>query len=256
VPSSLTFEAHLAVLEQAGGRLIELVLDAGLDAPVPTCPAWDARALLAHQAMIHRWATAVVLGEDLSAVADEVVLRTHPDLPNFYREGHASLVSTLRRAPPDLDVMLFLKDAAPPREFWARRQAHETTVHMVDALSASLGRPPDAGEADIEPVLAVDGIDELLRGFFTRGRCNLYDGTDETMVVEATDVGRRWVVHIGERLTVEPEDGTAGHVGEATISGTAADLYLALWNRGGEVHESAGREMLDRWAAAQHVRWG
>ena len=63
------------------------------------------------------------------------------------------------------------------REFWARRQAHETTIHMVDAQAALLGHAPTSGEAALEVSLATDGLDELLRGFFTRGKSKLYDGT-------------------------------------------------------------------------------
>lgn len=33
--------------------------------------------------------------------------------------------------------------------FWARRQVHETTIHMVDALAAWLGRLPTAPDADL-----------------------------------------------------------------------------------------------------------
>ena len=90
MPSSLTFEEHLTVLERAGGLLIQLVLGAGNDAPVPTCPDWNALALLAHQAMIHRWATAIVLGEDPNAVPDEDVLRTHTE-PMRSRGGGSML---------------------------------------------------------------------------------------------------------------------------------------------------------------------
>ena len=150
--------------------------------------------------------------------------------------------------------MTFLNDAGRPREFWARRQAHETTIHMVDALAAKLGRPPTADEATIEPALAVDGIDELVRGFFTRGRSKLYDGTEYTVAVAPRGVGRRWVLRVAERLTVDPgvdpDDET-----DATLSGTAVELYLALWNRGDHV-EVAGREdLLDRWRATQRVTW-
>ena len=45
-------------------------------------------------------------------------------------------------APDDVEALVFLNDAPAPREFWARRQCHETTMHAVDALAASLGRPP------------------------------------------------------------------------------------------------------------------
>src|SRR4029079_15425246 len=65
----------------------------------------------------------------------------------------------LRAAPPDLVALSFLNDAPPPRAFWARRQAHETAIHMVDALATA--RSDDLG---IDGALAVDGVAELLAG--------------------------------------------------------------------------------------------
>ena len=41
VPTSLTFSEHLAALESSGTRLAELAVEAGMDAPVPTCPTWE-----------------------------------------------------------------------------------------------------------------------------------------------------------------------------------------------------------------------
>ena len=125
MPTSLTFAQHLAVLSAAGPRLAALAADAGPTAPVPTCPAWDANALLAHQAMVHRWATAIVTGTDPDDVPTQTELRSHADLAAYYREGLAALVDALSTAPEDLDVMTFLKDPPAPRHFWARRQAHE-----------------------------------------------------------------------------------------------------------------------------------
>ena len=251
--TSLTFEEHVAALRADGGRLAELAVTAGSEAPVPTCPDWNVQALLAHQAMIHRWATAVVREDDPISVVPAVDLLTLADLPAYYLEGHAGLITALYEAPDDLEVMTFLPDSPRPREFWARRQAHETTVHMVDALAAALGRLPSDDETEIDSAFAADGIDELLRGFMTSRPCVIYEGRDETLVVEASDVGRRWVVHIGERLTVDPEAGTLRD-DHLTISGTATNLYLALWNRGGDVATTEERTVLERWARTQQVR--
>ena len=101
-------------------------------------------------------------------LSQTAIRTTIDDLPGYYLEGHAALLEALRAAPPDLRAMRFLNDAPPPREFWARRQAHETTVHAVDALAAKLGRWPRADETDVEPRSRIDGLDELLRGFFTQ----------------------------------------------------------------------------------------
>lgn len=257
MPTSLTFDVHLAALELAGPRLLELAVEAGMGAPVPTCPDWTVEALVAHQAMVHRWATSQVRGDDPDGVANENEIRsTVADLLGYYRDGHAALVAALRAAPADLDTMTFLKDAPAPREFWTRRQAHETTIHMVDALAAGLGRVPAADEAGVERAFAVDGLDELLRGFFTRGRSKLYDGEEQTVVVAPDDVPDRWILHVAERLTVEPPATAEPEDGDVVrITGTAAQLYLGLWNRGEELTVSGRPDLLERWRAVQQVTW-
>jgi uncharacterized protein (TIGR03083 family) len=256
VPRSLAFDEYLAALETSGSRLVALAVDAGMEAPVPTCPGWTADALLAHQAMVHRWAAAHVRGDDASRVPNATAIRASAaDLPGYYREGHAGLLSALRAAPPDLVAMTFLNDAPPPRDFWARRQAHETTIHMVDALGAALGRRPTADEADIDTSLAADGVDELLRGFFTRGHSKLYDGAEYTLAVAPRDIERRWIVHVAPRLTVEPGDGEDAGPVAATIRGTAVELYLTLWNRGDGAEVEGRPDVLDRWAVTQRVTW-
>jgi len=148
--------------------------------------------------------------------------------------------------------MVFLNDAPPAKLFWARRQAHENTIHMVDALSAELGRVPTAGEAALERDVALDGIDELLCGFFTRGRSKLFDGTAYDVDVVPSDADRRWTLHVSERMTVNTA--SAGDA-QVRISGPADAIYLALWNRGDEVEVSGDDGLLDRWRAAQRVRW-
>jgi uncharacterized protein (TIGR03083 family) len=255
MPTSLSFDEHVAALEAAGERLVTLGEQAGLDANVPTCPEWDVRALLAHQTMVHRWATGIVTKETADALNQTTIRNEVADITGYYREGLAALLAALRDAPGDLEVMTFLNDAPAPREFWARRQAHETTMHMVDAHAALLGRAPTAAEAAIGTTLAADGVDELLRGFFTRGKSKLFDGQAFTIAVRATDAGRAWTVHVDERLTVEPGEGGAAPV-DATLHGPSAALYLALWNRSDDGVATEGRpDVLERWHAAQRVRW-
>ena len=255
MPTSLTLDDHLAAIESAGARQVGLAEKAGLDAAVPTCPTWTCRSLLAHQTMVHRWAAAHVRGEEPDAMTQTDIAETVEDLPSYYRGGLSTLLDALRSAPADLGAMTFLKDAPAPREFWARRQAHETTMHGVDALSASLARWPTTGEAAIDTELAVDGLDELLRGFFTRGRSKLFDGTEFTMAVAPSDSPRRWVVQVAERLTVDPGDGADDPAVTATITGTAAALYLALWNRGSDVQVDGQEGLLERWRGTQRIGW-
>jgi uncharacterized protein (TIGR03083 family) len=253
MPTSLTVEEHIEALRVAADAMLGAATQAGLDAPVPTCPTWDVRALLAHQAMVHRWAAAQVNGTDPDAVPNQTTLReTVPDLLGYFAEGAHALLEALRTAPDDLAAMTFLNDAPPPRHFWARRQAHETTVHAADASSALTGST-DGPFGPIDTRLAVDGIDELLRGFFTRGKCKLFDGTDYTVRVTPDDADAAWLVRIGPTLTVaEPSPSTDDAAVE--ITGPAEAIYLGLWNRG-PLTVTGDASFVERWRTQQRVRW-
>jgi uncharacterized protein (TIGR03083 family) len=223
---------------------------AGLPAPVPTCPDWTVRDLVAHQGMVHRWAAALVRGErDVDADGIEAAGRAQPDPLEWLRDGVIELVEALTAAPADLRAPVFLHDAPPPREFWARRQCHETTVHAVDAMSAALGRPADPAETWIDTDVAVDGIDELLSGFLTRPRSRLRCDDDGVLVVAPDDVPDWWLVEVGPRPAVTTRRTGPRAEGDWELRGTAVDLYLSLWNRTGRPGLS------DAWRDRAAVTW-
>src|SRR5450631_694808 len=127
------------VLQTEGIRLAHASQQTGLDAAVPSCPGWAVRDLVTHMGGVHRWAAAIVGGglpESDETTSD--LVGAGPDnavLLDWYREGHRALVETLRAAPKDLACYTFLP-APTPLAFWARRQAHETTIHRADADAA------------------------------------------------------------------------------------------------------------------------
>ncbi|WP_030953390.1 maleylpyruvate isomerase family mycothiol-dependent enzyme [Streptomyces sp. NRRL S-481] len=214
----------LEALETEGRLLAEAAEQAGTDAKVPTCPGWQVRDLLRHTGAVHRWAAAYV--------AERLTERrplTEPtgldgaELVAWYRDSHRRLVGTLAGASPDVECWAFLP-APSPLAFWARRQAHETAVHRVDAESARGG-----GTTALAPDFATDGIDELLRGFHARSRSRVRTPEPRVLHVRAEDTGAVWTV----RLSPEPPVTTPGASGEAEceLSGPAEQLYLALWNR-------------------------
>ncbi len=100
---------------------------------------------------------------------------------------------------------------------------------------------------------AVDGIDELLAGLFTRGRSKLFDGEEYTMLVAPDDSDRRWHIRVAESLTISPEPARSRRL---SISGTSAAIYLGLWNRGDELILTGDKSLMDRWRTTQKVRWG
>lgn len=255
MPQSLELGRYLDVIRASADALIDRATTAGLAAPVPTCPRWTVADLVAHQGMVHRWAGSNLRLDGATIPTKSQVLREVPRtrLPGWFRNGVTDLLATLRDADPDVPAMVFLKDAPAPREFWARRQAHETTIHAMDALAASLGHHPTEQDAGIDRGLALDGIDELVCGFITRGRSRLAGVEPFTIAVSPTDSDGGWT------LDVRPEgivtDPVRSRRADATFTGTAAQLYLGLWNRGLEITATGRPGVLDRWHGGQRVRW-
>src|SRR4051812_25926411 len=200
VDFDVDFSEYLEAMRESLDSLIADARSAGLDAPVPTAPAWDVRHLVAHQGMVHRWATDCVQGKrvDPSGYETEGLQSDDPIL--WLRQGGHRLIATLKEAPVDLDAFVFLNQAPAPRLFWARRQCHETTIHSVDALAAKLGRLPTAEETWVTQQVALDGIDELLAGFMTRPKSTLRSDEPLTLSVRPNDVQGSWLV----RVSVEP----------------------------------------------------
>jgi uncharacterized protein (TIGR03083 family) len=256
VAEPLPFDRCLAVIDSAARELVERAESAGLAAPVPTCPEWSMAELVAHQGMVHRWATSHVRHDGADIPSEQEIVSQVPadELLAWFTEGARDLLVALRLAEPDGPAMVFLADAPPPVHFWARRQAHETTIHAVDALAAALGREPAAKEAGVDTEVALDGLDELLTGFFPRGRSKLAHLQPLTISVVPSDGDRDWTVQVAdERLsTVRDRQEDA----QAIFAGTAAELYLGLWNRGNEVLATGRPGVLEAWRTSQRIRWG
>ncbi|WP_314219272.1 maleylpyruvate isomerase family mycothiol-dependent enzyme [Streptomyces zaehneri] len=219
----------IQALDQEGRSLAAAAAEAGPDAKVPTCPDWQVRDLLRHTGAVHRWATSFVAeGACAPRPFGEPPELDGDALLDWFREGHLRLVGTLSCASPDLRCWHFLP-APSPLAFWARRQAHETAVHRVDAESAR-GRAPEETARDIAAGFAADGIDELLRGFHARAKSRVRTDRPRVLRVRATDTPDAvWTV----RLSAEPPVTERNGEGDADceVSGPAAPLYLSLWNR-------------------------
>ncbi len=152
------------------------------------------------------------------------------ELVEWFLDGHAGLVAALSAAPADLECWTFLR-APSPLAHWARRQAHETAIHRVDTeLAAGTALSP------IDAAFAADGVDELLCGFVPRRSTRLRAERPASLRVRSTDAGAAWLLRMesdGVTSTREDEAAPSAAVTACTVSGTAADLYLALWNRRG-----------------------
>ncbi|WP_344021504.1 maleylpyruvate isomerase N-terminal domain-containing protein [Streptomyces luteireticuli] len=117
-------------LRREGRLLANAAEAAGMDAPATGCPGWRVRDLVAPMGAVHRWATAfVTLRRQRPAPLSAVPEMPDGALVPWLREGHAALVEALGTAPADLVCRTF-RPAPSPLAFWARRQAHETTVDV------------------------------------------------------------------------------------------------------------------------------
>jgi uncharacterized protein (TIGR03083 family) len=227
---------HIARLQAEGELLASAAERAGFDAQVPACPGWRVRDLLKHLGYVHRWAAGYVREQHarwVDRASEAEILRGGPGdevLVGWFRDGHGALVRALETADPGMTCWTFL-EAPSPLAFWARRQAHETAIHRVDAQQAAAGAGA-TGEPAFAPQFAADGIDELIMGFLGRdARRGSWDGPPGILTLHAddgVDGSAQWRVLSGpDGLAVTRENGAA----DCYITGPAADLYLLLWNR-------------------------
>jgi uncharacterized protein (TIGR03083 family) len=243
---------HVTWLRRDGELLAAATEAGGPDAEVPTCPGWKIRDLVHHVGGIHRWATGYIAeqrAERVDARLAEVVgaWPDDQDLVEWFRAGHARLVETLETSDPAVACWSFLP-APSPLAFWARRQAHETAIHRVDAESALGSITP------CDPAFAADGIDEMLFGFAARPRRDIPTTSRRTMALHAPDAGRSWLVRIDpDRVESSSEGGEA----DFDVSAPASDLYMVLWNRRAVdgLAVTGDRGALALWQETIRIRW-
>jgi uncharacterized protein (TIGR03083 family) len=256
--ATMEIAEYISAIQRDGSLLAAAAQRAGLDAVVPSCSPWRVRDLLRHQGYVHRWAAEYVAGqheEMVPELTEAEQLGAGPDdagLLGWLQAGWAELVETLRTADPEISCWTFLP-APSPLAFWARRQAHETAIHRVDAELA-------AGQATPFPAdFAADGIDELIMGIFGRGAAGTMPGSF-TLGVDAADLNENWVVgnvRSGTKAASVPLGGVSET--DCTVTGPASALYLLLWNRAtaadGGVAVTGDPDVLRLWQAEMQVRW-
>jgi uncharacterized protein (TIGR03083 family) len=210
--------AHgLAQLEQAVADVVEMLADAELDLPVPSCPGWTVADLVAHLGEAHLWAEHAVRVGDPDAPEPSPPRHDRIALRAWYAESAEVLLATLRATKPDTACWTFGRRPHTAR-FWFRRQAHEAAMHRWD-LAAAVGR--DVGYPSS---LAADGVDEVATMFFPRQvRLQRIPPLPKSLAVRVEGLDRR----------VLAGDGTDPSVGraDAEVSGPAEVLVLLLWGR-------------------------
>jgi uncharacterized protein (TIGR03083 family) len=237
-------------------RLLAGHLDgADLTRAVPSCPGWNLAQLTQHVGEELRWLDGMVRTR-ATAMADDTAMRdlspsttrTGAETGTWIVEGATSLAAALREAGPDAPMWTPLPGGTV--SFFARRFAHETLMHRIDA-ALPLGVPvtiePDVGGDALAEWMELGGLPQMLE--FHPHRAALL-GPGRTLRFTATDTGDTWLVdNRGDVMEHRPG---AGEPGAVEVRGPLTPLLLHLYRRGDDTDlEVIGeRALLDEWLAA------
>ncbi|WP_433281030.1 maleylpyruvate isomerase family mycothiol-dependent enzyme [Pseudonocardia xinjiangensis] len=250
---------YLEVLHTEGRLILKIAREHGLAAEIASCPGWTMRDLIAHLGFAYRWARTIVTEErSVAPRPSELSALEDPDpsddvgVIDRMEQAHSALVAALRETPATLDCWTIWPSSVPSRDFWIRRQVHETLVHRVDAQTADY--PAARGGESLVSALAADGVDELVCGFADRYRQHLRIETPRTLALRATDTSHRWWIALGPD---EPAfgRGPAPGVADAEVHALSGELLMLLWNRrtskGLDVR--GDRSVLETWRRHAHL---
>lgn len=233
----------LAGLRDEGAAFRVAVADADLDAPVPSCPDWRVRDLIAHLGGIYGYVRGHVARGEVSAPDPAKPTPPAGAAPvEWWDEQFTGLVTVLEQLDPELPAYNWAP-ATKTVNFWYRRMAHETSIHRWDAQFARINAEP------IETKLALDGVAEVLDTWLPAGRGVGPTGLLGVVGLVATDAGHEFFVRqrpdggiafldTDTLLDTEPHE-------RVVASGPASDLLLMLWGRvDSEVLEVTGDHRL------------
>lgn len=233
-------EHFCARFEAETGLLRDAAVTAGPDAPVPTCPDWTVQRLVAHVGRVFGMVDGAVHAGDPSAVPPKAPALTgeFDAMLAGFDERRSRLAALLRDTDPDAAAWNFSPTAPKTAAFWARRMAHETTMHRIDAESAAERETP------VEPEFAADGIDEVLTRLIQRAtdRWAVAEHSG-TVLYHVADAGRAWTVRLvpGQLPQTAPE--TAPQP-DASVVGLADAVYRAVWGRPARASTTGDTELV------------
>ena len=218
-----TFDELLALIDQRSAALRDALAAApDPSAPVPGCPEWSLRDLVAHLGRVQRGWAAVVTAADPAAMPDFGDQEPAGDLGEWSAASTAVLLDTLRAAGPESPSWAWWPEEAAVHTAGAvaRHQVQEAAVHAYDAQE-TIGKPEP-----LPGTVAVDGVAEFLA--VPLAALGPWPHRPARLAFSAVD-GPTWTVDLspsGARL-----DPPASGDPVVTVRGTASDLVLALYGR-------------------------
>lgn len=245
---------RVQVLRRETRRFADVLTGVGGNPAVPTCPGWEADDLLWHLAEVHLFWGAVIASGATTDEQIEAIETAKPLRPTSRRE----LLGLLERSTADLATALSSGDDADRAWSWfsadqsigftRRMQAHEATIHRVDAeLTAGVVVSP------IPAAVALDGVDHVIDVMWNWVPATVEStsvgvmelrpvGADARMVElyrwEGSLWGRDFSAQIGARRA------PAGSEASAVVTGAASELDKLLWGRPGIATRSGSPKVL------------
>jgi uncharacterized protein (TIGR03083 family) len=236
--------AELVTALRREGEGLVAAAGMGLDEAVPACHDWNVHALVEHVARVYARITRVVSTRATEAPAAGTVVPTGEPVA-VLRDLLDDVVAALSECEPDTPVWNWEPTAPQTATFWARRMAHESSVHRFDAQAAHGVMQP------IDAELASDGVDELIDVIAHRvyQRDGL-TGPTGTVRLQASD-SEPW------HLRLEPDGLLRTDVvstPDVIISGTSSALLLAAYSRvpWTALDVTGDTDLLTRWSAAMN----
>ncbi len=221
----------LAAIADGRDRLVDSARAAGPNAVVPTCRRWTVRDLVVHCGNVHAWAASVLrtgIEQPQQFDAEPAGVGGFDELLFWYAGRAGDLV--------DLLLGDQVADAAPvwtfgpegsTASFWPRRQAHEITMHAVDAALAA-GRPVADALLWLDPHRAADGVDEVLTVMLPRVALFVpRPALPGRLALMATDTEDQWLLESDGQIA----SAATGSEATGRLVGPAAALFALLWRR-------------------------
>ena len=216
----------LALIEDRSAALRTAAVAAGFDAPVPGCPDWSVRDLVAHLGEVHLFWSAAVAAGPADGPPDEDQLGSREasdDLLAWSAGATDALLGALRAAGPDRGCWTWWRSSGAPMNAAAvaRHQVQEAAVHAFDGQDA-------AGRAEpLPPSAAADGIGEYLTvGLRSMGP---WPFEPATLAVQGAG-GGDWLIDLGldgAQVTANAHPAAP----TLTLAGSPGELVLALYRR-------------------------
>jgi uncharacterized protein (TIGR03083 family) len=234
--------AELVTAVRREGEGIATAAGMGMDEAVPTCDDWTVGSLVRHVSRVYARVARIVATRATEAPEPAIAL-PDGDAVEVLRDVLDEVVSALSECDADAPLWNWEPAADQTARFWARRMAHESSVHRFDAQAAHGVMQP------IDSELAGDGVDELIdvlaHRVYTRDQLT---GPTGTVTLQASD-HQAWHLALetdGIRRTaiVKAPDVTAG--------GTSSALLLAVYGRipWTSLEVTGDNDLLARWTSA------